>query len=182
MQVIPNVKPSPRLLTSVAAEVRGGPQSLSKASGHKLKRSRSLGNGRAIFLGLLLGVMAVSGVAYLWQSPESTEHHMASVRRFIAVRTQKVSTPVARSENTASVIVQIHPSMLRVTAIALGHPRLAIINGEEVTEGDSITLKTRGGGTSVTLRVVNIVEGRIELTDGTHVVTAPLASSSTSTR
>lgn len=179
MQVIPNIKPSPRLLSSVGAEVRNGGDPARQDSRHKLKRSSSLGNGRAIFLGLLLGALAVSAVGYFWHSPESADHHMASVRRFLAVRTQKVSTPLAPSEKPSTLTVQIHPSMIRVTAIALGHPRLAIINGKEVTEGDAITLKTRDNRTSVTLHIVRIVEGRIELTDGTHVITAPLATPST---
>lgn len=179
MQVIPNVKPSPRLLSSVAADVRSSEDPPSGVSRHKLKRAGSFGNGRAIWFGLLLGALVVSGTTYFWHSPESAEHQLASVRRFLAVRTQRVSTIVVPSESTGALSVRIHPSMLRVTAIALGHPRLAIINGKEVTEGDAITLKTPDGGITVTLRIVNIVEGRIELTDGTHVVTAPLASSAT---
>jgi hypothetical protein len=177
MQVVPNIKPPPRLLSSAAVDVQSRDAVDVKDSRHKLKRSDTFGgNGRAIFVGLLLGALAVTGLGYFWHSPESAEHQLASVRRFFAVRTRSVFNIAPAGENAGPLSVKIHPSMLRVTAIALGHPRLAIINGKEVTEGDEITLKSPGGGISVTLRVVNIVEGRIELTDGTHVVTAPMMS------
>ena len=176
MQVIPNIKAPPRLLESAAVEVKSAGGEAGPASRHKLKRSGSSGGGRAIFNGLLLGALAVAAGGYFSQSGEAVEHQLASVRRFFAVRTSTVV--VVKPEGTGGPLrVQIDPSMLRVTAIALGHPRLAIINGKEVTEGDSLTLNSPDGSISVTLRIVNIVEGRIELTDGTQVMTAPLSSS-----
>jgi hypothetical protein len=61
-----------------------------------------------------------------------------------------------------------------VSAIALGHPRLAVINGRSVAEGDSITVHTPSHAVAVTLRVVKIADGRISLTDGTQVITTRL--------
>ena len=177
MQVIPNIKPAPRLLESAAVEAKPADGQPGPASRHKLKRSGSFGGGRAIFIGLLLGALAVTAGGYFSQSSEAVEHQLASVRRFFAVRTSSVLVVKPEGANTGPLRVEIHPSMLRVTAIALGHPRLAIINGKEVTEGDSLTLNSPDGSISVTLRIVNIVEGRIELTDGTQVLTAPLSSS-----
>ena len=177
MEVIPNIKPSPRLLNSAAVEVRTAEGQRGKSSGHKLKRTNGFaGNGRAIFMGLLVGALLVTGTSYVASRKESVEDQLASVRRFLAVRTSSIATVRPPSDSASPLSVQIDPSMLRVTAIALGHPRLAIINGKEVTEGDSITLTSRDGGISVSLRILNIVEGRIELTDGTHVLTAPLAN------
>jgi hypothetical protein len=71
--------------------------------------------------------------------------------------------------------VQISPDLLRVTAIALGHPRLAVINGKEVTEGDSVTVRAANGGIEVTLRVVKIGDGSIQLTDGSQIVTTRIS-------
>ena len=174
MEVIPNIKSSPRLLNSAAVEVQSSSSPNHADSRHKLKPSGGFGRGKAIFYGLLFGALAITGAGYLSHPGESVEHQLASVRRFFAVRTHSVYVKDPSSETGGPLSVQINPSMIRVTAIALGHPRLAIINGKEVAEGDSITLTTRDGGISVTLRIVNIIEGRIELTDGTHVVTAPL--------
>jgi hypothetical protein len=177
MQLIPNIKPSPRLLNSVAADAQPAAARRGKTSRHKLQRAHGLGgNGRAIFMGLLLGALFVSAVAYFSSHKESVEDQLASVRRFLAVRTRSIAIVPSKSGKGGPLSVQIDPSMLRVTAIALGHPRLAIINGKEVTEGDSITLHSPDGSISVTMRIVNIVEGRIELTDGTEIVTAPLSS------
>ena len=175
MQVIPNIKPTPRLLDTAAVEVRSSGAAVD--SKHRLKRAGSFGgNGRAIFIGLLLGALVVTAAGYFSQHRDSAEHHLASVRRFFAVRTSTVFVEKPDPGKAGPIRVEIHPSMLRVTAIALGHPRLAIINGKEVTEGDSLTLNSPDGSVSVTLRIVNIVEGRIELTDGTKVMTAPFVA------
>ena len=184
MQLIPNVKPAPRLLNSAAAEIKARTSAANvKASKHRLKRSGTFGgNGRAIFIGLLLGALVVAAAGYLRSTDLAGETHLASVRKFFAVRTSSVLVPTERTDKGAALRVQIDPSMLRVTAIALGHPRLAIINGKEVTEGDSITLNSPDGGISVTMRIVNIVEGRIELTDGTEIITAPLLNGKGSLR
>ena len=177
MQVIPNIKASPRLLNSAAVEVRSAPGAAGKSSRHKLKRaSGGGGNGRAIFMGLLLGGLLVAAVSYCLTRKESVEDQLASVRRFLAVRTRSVAVIQAPSDKAGPLRVHIDASMLRVTAIALGHPRLAIINGKEVTEGDSLTLNSPDGSISVKMRIVNIVEGRLELTDGTQIVTAPLSA------
>ena len=176
MEVIPNIKSSPRLLDSAAVEVQSATSPNYKGSRHKLSSPGSFGNGKAIFYGLLFGALAITGAGYLSHPGDSVEHQLASVRRFFAVRTRTVFVSPPRGDKGAPLSVQIDPSMIRVTAIALGHPRLAIINGKEVAEGDAITLTSPDGGISVSLRIVQIVEGRIELTDGTHVMTAPLSS------
>ena len=72
------------------------------------------------------------------------------------------------------MVVQLSTDVIRVTAIALGHPRLAVINGRSVTEGDTVTVHTPNHAVAVTLRVVKIADGRIDLTDGTQTVSARL--------
>jgi hypothetical protein len=181
MQLIPNIKPAPRLLNTAAREAASSAAN-SKPSKHRLQRAGTFGgNGRAIFIGLLLGAVAVSAVGYLRSTDADGDTHLASVRKFFAVRTRSV---LVRTMDGAGAPLRVHidPSMLRVTAIALGHPRLAIINGKEVAEGESITLNSANGGITVTMRVVNIVEGRIELTDGTQIITAPLVNNNGSVR
>jgi hypothetical protein len=98
------------------------------------------------------------------------------VRRFLAVRTHKIAEHNSPADVGSLLKVQLSPELIRVTAIALGHPRLAIINGNEVMEGDTVTVKGYGGTVSVTLTVVKISEGKIDLTDGTRVITTRLPS------
>lgn len=55
---------------------------------------------------------------------------------------------------------------LRISSIALGDPRLAVINGKLVGEGEALSLKV--GDSTVTLHVVKIGEGEVTLTDGSR--------------
>ena len=57
---------------------------------------------------------------------------------------------------------------VHVTAISLGHPRLAIINGKPRGEGDEIV------ASSTRLRITKISDGEIELSNGVQVITARL--------
>lgn len=66
--------------------------------------------------------------------------------------------------------------MVQVTAISLGHPRLAVINGHQVAEGDSFALHITPASVVVRLRVLKIVDGRIDLTDGQQVLSVRLAA------
>src|SRR5205823_13666712 len=79
----------------------------------------------------------------------------------------------------APIVVQISLDLLHVTAISLGHPRLAVINGEQVAEGDRITVHTPAASVAVTLQIVRIADSRIDLTDGTQVITAQLEAHGT---
>ena len=57
---------------------------------------------------------------------------------------------------------------VHVTAISLGHPRLAIINGKQRGEGDEIV------ASSTRLRITKISDGEVELSSGAQVITARL--------
>lgn len=71
-------------------------------------------------------------------------------------------------------MVQIRADLIHVTAISLGHPRLAIINGQQVAEGDRITVHTPTASVALSLKVLRIGDGRIDLSDGTQEITARL--------
>ena len=64
--------------------------------------------------------------------------------------------------------------MVRVSAIALGHPRLAVINGKTIAEGDRVTLQAPNAAVALILRVVKIGDGSIDLSDGTKLFSAQL--------
>jgi hypothetical protein len=71
-------------------------------------------------------------------------------------------------------VIQLSADMVRVSAIALGHPRLAVINGKTVTEGDSVPLQAPNSSVALILRVVKIGDGSIDLSDGKQMFSAQL--------
>ena len=171
---MPNELPPPRLLETAATEQREEHVALVRRKG----RSRVVGpvqvsgNGRAIVIGILLGGLAISAAGYALKHQGVFGEEFTAVRKFFAVRTRSVSKVPTGPDYSAEVDVHISPKLLRVTAIALGHPRLAIINGEEVVEGQYVTVDVPG--MTIQLRVVEIRDGRIELANGSQIVTARL--------
>ena len=170
MDVVPHSTAAPRLLNTAVMSPGGATSRSDEKSRAKLQRSSVFaGNGRAIFIGISLGALVICAGGFL-----ATNHRVggefAAVQKFFAVRTRAVTAPI-RIASVKSMLVEISPAALRVTAISLGHPRIAIINGKEVTEGESITVERPNAGISVTLKVVKIGDGQIELTDGSRVLT-----------
>ena len=176
MKLVPNELPSPRLLYTAATEQREEEIVRTAASGRSRLKGTSLfsGNGRAIVIGILLGALAISAAGYVLKHYGVLGEEFTAMRRFLAVRTRSVSVVPKPFDASSDVEVHISPKLLRVTAIALGHPRMAIINGEEVVEGQHVTVDAPDGGVTITLRVVKIREGRIELANGSQILTARL--------
>jgi hypothetical protein len=85
----------------------------------------------------------------------------------VAVSTKSVSRP-------EPIVIQISADVLHVTAISLGHPRLATINGRNVAEGEYLTIHTPTANVAVTLRVLKISDGRIDLSNGPQLIIARL--------
>jgi hypothetical protein len=63
----------------------------------------------------------------------------------------------------APIEIQLSADMIRASAIAFGHPRLAVINGRTITEGDSVILQGKDSAFVLILRVNRIGDGAIEL-------------------
>ena len=53
-------------------------------------------------------------------------------------------------------------------------PRLAVINGKTVTEGDNVKLQASNSSVALILRVVKIGDSSIEFSDGKQVSNAQL--------
>ena len=70
---------------------------------------------------------------------------------------------------TPPPVVKIDPAALNVTAISLGQPRLAIVNGRQLGEGDEVLTD------AARLRIVKISDGEVEFSSGAQVVLARLA-------
>jgi len=69
-------------------------------------------------------------------------------------------------------LVPISPDMLHVTSIALGNPRLTIVNGKRLAEEDWLVVKTPNGEASV--RVISIQDGFVRFKHGGETIDARL--------
>lgn len=69
-------------------------------------------------------------------------------------------------------LVPINPDMLHVTSIALGNPRLTIVNGKRLAEEDWLVVKTPNGEASV--RVISIQDGFVRFKHGGETIDARL--------
>jgi len=69
-------------------------------------------------------------------------------------------------------LIPISPEMLHVTSIALGIPRLTIVNGKRLAEEDWLVVKTPVGEGSV--RVISIQDGFVRFKHGGETIDARL--------
>ena len=177
MEIVPNTLPQPRLTNSVEVPLSSeGDRKEASDVNAELERSGFLrGNGRAIFVGLAISAVVMSAIG-LFGLHYSTHVEPPPERKLLAVETDAVSGATHPSDLPKPVMVQLTEDMLRVSAISLGHPRLAVINGTQVAEGDFIAVHSSAArSVVVNLRVLRIGDGRIELTDGTQQIQAHLA-------
>jgi hypothetical protein len=167
MRLISRKTPAPRLLSTVVPELRERPPE--RVSMRSRLKSVSLfsGNGRAIFLGLILGAVLLSTISVVYVRRKAAQRHAEEEPKLVAVSTHSISPP-------EPIVVRISADLIHVSAISLGHPRLAIINGQLVGEGEHIVIHTPAASIAVSLRVLKIFDGQIVLSDGTQVITARL--------
>jgi hypothetical protein len=176
MDIIPSKLPPRRLLSSLEPD----PPPVDSVdadtdSPFALKGSRmGSGNGRAIFMGILAGAIVISVVGYGHVRRERAKREAAAPPRLFTAATHKVLTSPPGNSTPVPVVVKLDADLIHVSAIALGHPRLAVINGRSVAEGDWITVHGPTRAVSMTLRVLRIADGRIDLTDGTQIISAQL--------
>jgi hypothetical protein len=175
MDIISNASPQVRLLTSAALDVVENSSS-DEESTFALKGSGIFsGKGRWIFIGILLGALIISAAGLLFSRHEQSRWRPPPpVPKLFSVTTRNISSSPNSSATPGPVLIQIRPESLRVTAISLGHPRLAIINGTQLSEGDYLTVHTAGAAIVVRLKVLKIADGRIDLQNGTQLICARL--------
>jgi hypothetical protein len=164
VQLVPNETPVQRLVYSM--EARDLPP--------LEEESASPGGRRWIYWTIAGLATVICGAALWWVLNANEPSNKFGVANFIKARTQSLANGRNSSEMPAPIVIQLSPEMIRVTAIALGHPRLAVINGDTVAEGDNVRLKVPNGPISLTLRVVRIADGWIDLTDGKQMFSARL--------
>ena len=132
------------------------------------------GNGRWIYIGLLSGAMIISIGGLIFGRHAQKEGDRFNFPTFVKARTQSLADGPGSAAPPAPIVVELSADMVRVSAIALGHPRLAVINGKTVTEGDSVTLQAPNASVALILRVVKIGDGSIDLSDGKKMFSARL--------
>ena len=167
MRLISQKTPAPRLLSTVVPEARermAGPVS---AKSRLKGASLFSGNGRAIFVGIAIGAVLLSAISFVYVRRHAARQRAEAVRSFVSVSTHSISRP-------KPIIVKISADLIHVTAISMGHPRMAIINGHLVGEGELFTLQIPSSSVAVSLRVVKIADGKLQLSDGTQEIEARL--------
>lgn len=176
MRLLPQRGPAPRLLNSVVAEPRFRKPGGAESDVRSRLRGVSIfsGNARAMFLGILLGAAVLSLIGVVYSGHRAAIRSEEASRKLVNVSTQSLSASPHSQVPPAPITVQMRADLLHVTAISLGHPRLAIINGHQVAEGELITVHTPTAFVALTLKVLTIGDGRIDLTDGTQIITARL--------
>jgi hypothetical protein len=175
MDLIPSKLPQRRVITSIVPDLPPADSVESEDdSPFALKGSRVFsGNGRAMFMGILAGAVLISAIGFGYARHERAKRAAMTAPRLFTVATHKSLTTQPGNSTPAPVVVQVS-DLIHVSAIALGHPRLAVINGRAVAEGDWVTVHGPNRAIAVTLRVLKIADGRVDLTDGTQTISAQL--------
>jgi hypothetical protein len=161
MQVIFNTSPVPRLLDSAveAPPVTKPPKDQIAPAPVIQAAAPSSGHGRAVFLRIVLGVSVLLAGAFLYSRHQATKIPEAVTPGFITV-----SVP-------GQPKITITPAMIHVTAVSLGKPRLALINGQQAGEGDHVTVRLSTSD-AVKLEVLRIADGEVEIGDERQSITA----------
>jgi hypothetical protein len=173
MQLVPSQIPPERLLYSMDAQESTSTK-VSSDSPIVLKGAGMMsGNARWIFIGAMIGALLLSIGGIIFGRHAMKEGERFGFPTFIKARTHHFAEP-GSAEPPAPIVIQLSADMIRVSAIALGHPRLAVINGKTVAEGDSVTLQAPNASVALILRVVKIGDGSIDLSDGKKMFSAQL--------
>ena len=174
MQLVQNQLPPERLITSMDAHERVTTTTPDGSdSPFVLKGANAMsGNSRWLFIGALIGMMLLSVGGIIFTHYRDKNGESLQFPTFIKARTQGLAN--GSGAPPAPIVIQLSADMVRVSAIALGHPRLAVINGKTVTEGDQVALAAPNSPVALILRIVKIGDGSIDLTDGKQMFSAKL--------
>ena len=168
MKVLSDVGPRPRLLSSA---VMSPP-----ATAGNVKQSATGGRRfpRTLWKVAVAGLIGAVVVHWLVHRGNIQEEAIA-IRKLVVVGTRMLTRAGHQTNPPNAVVVQLNADLLQVTSIALGHPRLAVINGKQVAEGEQVIVHTPTRSISVALRVLEISDRQVRLSDGTQVITVHLS-------
>src|SRR5438132_8788028 len=111
--------PAPRLLSSVVPELRESAAPGDEPHSRFVLKGVGLfcGNGRAIFVGILAGVLLISIAGWIFSRHNFVDRESAAIRRLMNATTHSVSASPHSTATPAPIIVQISSDILRVSAI-----------------------------------------------------------------
>ena len=173
MQLVPNQIPPERLICSMDAQESTSTEAASDSPFVLKGAGMMSGNARWVFIGAAIGALLLSIGGIIFGRHATKQSERFSLPTFIKARTHHLAEP-GSAEPPAPIVISLSTDMVRVSAIALGHPRLAVINGKTVAEGDSVTLQAPKASVALILRVVRIGDGSIDLSDGKKMFSAQL--------
>jgi len=173
MQLVPNQLPPERLLVSMEAQ-ESRPAVDGSDSPFVLKGAGAMsGNSRWLFIGAVVGAMLLSVAGIVVRQYRDKNGDSLHFPTFIKARTSGLAA-AGTKELPPAIVIQLSADMVRVSAISLGHPRLAVINGKTITEGDDVVLQAPGSSVALILRVTKIGDGSIQLSDGKNLYNAQI--------
>jgi hypothetical protein len=174
MQLVPSPIRPERLLCSMDAEETISAE-VASDSPLVLKGGGTMSsNASWVFIGAMMGALLLSICGIIFGRHALKEGDRLNFPTFIKARTQSLVDSPGSAATPAPIVIQLSADMVRVSAIALGHPRLAVINGKTVAEGDSVTLQAPNSSVALILRVIKIGDGSIDLSDGKKMFSARL--------
>ena len=162
--MVPHDTPAPQLLKTAVEPRKRLPEGDQAGSGLTTGSNFS-GKDRAVFAAILLGAILLCVITFTHWRQRNAVHPARQ-----DAKVPSVSTPIVAAEPNG----KISADLIHVSAISLGDPRMAIINGRLVGEGERITLHPSGVPAAVSLRLRKISDGEIELSDGAQVIKARL--------
>jgi hypothetical protein len=173
MQLVPNRIPPERLICSMDAQENPADPDVSDSPFVLKGAGMMSGSARWVFIGAMIGAVLLSIGGIIFGRHAMKESERFSFPTFIKARTHHLAEP-GSAEPPAAIVIPVSTDMVRVSAIALGHPRLAVINGKTVAEGENVTLQAPNASVALILRVVRIGDGSIDLSDGKKMFSAQL--------
>jgi len=154
-------KPQPRLLQSAVTNPELQSAAGATGQGPGLSPARRI----ALIGGIILVFLLLAGGVFYWIQSE----------RYPVVVTIGVPDRGAPQDPLAKrggPLVPVNPEMLHVSSIALGNPRLTIVNGKRLAEGDWLVVSTPVGAAS--LRCIQIEDGFVRFRHGGETLAAKL--------
>jgi hypothetical protein len=136
--------------------------------------SRSRGHRRAVQI--VIGALLLVGASvWYFTRAQTMQERERVIRKLVSVGTRMLSGGGHPTNPPSPIVVQLNADLIQVTSIALGHPRLAVVNGKRVGEGDTVTVHTPVRSIAVTLRVLEISDRQVKLSDGMQTIIAHLS-------
>jgi hypothetical protein len=139
-----------------------------QTSNEVLAEESSTGRRLLVLLTIVLGLSVFAASVIYW----------IQSRQYPVV--VAISPPDGRDKDplgNRGTLVPVSPDLLHVTSIALGNPRLTIVNGKRLAEEDWLVVKTVKGEASV--RVISIQDGFVRFKHGGNTIDARLQAAQT---